>query len=257
MATPKVPLCRTLQRGMTGNDVIAHKRALSHAFPDLYPWWKRGFSPQYGTAFENAVKGAQLIMKVPVTGKINKVTHDALRQRRTARHRTEWAFDDYSIHLAEVYCANHKKKNKRQLAVEAGFYWYAHRYDMDAYSQMRAFILCKPPTVPKKWDCSAMVTNCHYAAGAPDPNGRGYDGQGYTGTLIGHGHKVKFGLLEPGDFIFYGFHRGASPAFPVGAPTHVAMYTGGGNVLSMGSYPMGFYKYNYRSDINCYVHYDI
>ena len=257
MASPKVPLCRTLQRGMSGNDVIAHKRAISRAFPTIYPWWKHGFSLTYGKGFEDAVKAAQLVMKVPVNGKINKATHDALRQRKKAKDKTEWAFDDYAIHLATVYCTNYSKKTKRQLALEAGFFWYAHREDMDYYSQARPFTLCKPPTVPKRWDCSAFFTNCHYAAGAPDPNGRGYDGQGYTGTLISHGHKVSFSQLEPGDAIFYGFHRGASPAFPVGAPTHVAMYAGGGMVLGMGSYPMGYYHYNYRSDINCYVHYDI
>jgi len=252
---PSVAYCRINELGSKGNDVIAHKRAISRAFPTLYPWWQRGFSPYYGETFRNAVKGAQLIMKLPTTGKIDKATHDKLRARHAANKPGEWAFDDYAIQLAKQYCLAHPVLTRRQKIVNAGLFWYGHRSSI-AYSQVRPFQLCKPQQVPSRWDCSAFVTNCHYAGGAPDPNGRGYDGQGYTGTLINHGHKVNFNDLELGDLIFYGFSSGR-PGFSVGDPTHVALYAGGGNVLSNGRYPMSYYEYDYRRDINCYVHYDI
>jgi cell wall-associated NlpC family hydrolase len=72
-------------------------------------------------------------------------------------------------------------------------------------------------TLPLTTDCSGFVTLCYYLAGAPDPNGLGYDGQGWTGTLLQHlpvtatvrrGDIVVFGpypgrhcalVLEPGD----------------------------------------------------------
>lgn len=101
-----------------------------------------------------------------------------------------------------------------------------------------------------------FFTNCHYAGGAPDPNRLGYNGFGYTGTLLAGGKKCLQRDILPGDAIMYGYTMVARPGFPVGSPTHVALYVGNGKVLSLGSYPMGYYPYDYRS-INCFVHYDI
>jgi hypothetical protein len=39
--------------------------------------------------------------------------------------------------------------------------------------------------LPLTTDCSGFVTLCYCLAGAPDPNGREYDGSGYTGTMLG------------------------------------------------------------------------
>ena len=61
---------------------------------------------------------------------------------------------------------------------------------------------------PIKWpvfaDCSAFVTLCYNHAGAPDPNGQNYDGEGYTGTLLSHGTKIPLAQVQPGDVIVYG-----------------------------------------------------
>ncbi|MHB8469552.1 MAG: Hint domain-containing protein [Gaiellaceae bacterium] len=46
-------------------------------------------------------------------------------------------------------------------------------------SEMRPIPLAR--TLPLTTDCSGFVTLCYHLAGAPDPNGRGYDGQGWTG----------------------------------------------------------------------------
>lgn len=60
----------------------------------------------------------------------------------------------------------------------------------------------QPKTLPLITDCSGFATLAYKAAGAPDPNGRGYDGTGYTGTLMQKGRTVSTPL--PGDLIFYG-----------------------------------------------------
>lgn len=53
-------------------------------------------------------------------------------------------------------------------------------------------------------DCSAFVTYCYSWAGAPDPNAQGYNGSGYTGTLLAHGTPITLAQVQPGDVIVYG-----------------------------------------------------
>jgi len=53
-------------------------------------------------------------------------------------------------------------------------------------------------------DCSASCTGIYKWAGADDPNGSGYNGQGFTGTLLEHMHHVTIAQAKPGDLIVYG-----------------------------------------------------
>ena len=261
MAAPDVAFCRPLLLGSKGADVRAHKRAISHAMPDAYPW--REFTPFYGQWFEKAVKEFQREHGIKPTGKIGKVTHEKLERTRAKLKPDLWAFDRVAIDLAKAFCDEHSESPEekvRRAIVASGYYWYQYRTQI-AYSQFRPFQLGKPPWVPSRWDCSGFVTGCHYAGGAPDPNGRGYDHQGYTGTLMSTGHMVgNIGDLDPGDLIFYGHTTHGSAAFPVGSPTHVALYVGlvagAPSVLSHGSYPMKLLAYNYRS-INHLRAYDV
>ncbi len=252
---PNVAFARKMREGNSGRDVLAHKRAVSRAFPEIYPWPKKGFSLFFGEYFGNAVKGSCLIMGIKPRRVIDLEYHEALERRKKRRDKTQWAFDSYSIKLAKDYYDYFNKKDVRQNIIEAGFFWYKYRMGI-AYDQMRAFQKRKPPQKPTKWDCSAFATNCYYGGGAPDPNGRNYDGQGYTGTLLSHGKVIPFSKVQPADLMMYG-HSSGRPGFEVGAPTHVAVYVGGGRVLSLGSYPMGYYEHDYRSDFNCCVTYDI
>jgi peptidoglycan hydrolase-like protein with peptidoglycan-binding domain len=58
--------------------------------------------------------------------------------------------------------------------------------------------------LPFTTDCSGFVTIMAKWSGAPDPNGLGYDGQGYTGTLLQHlPHITKQDSL-PGDLVVFG-----------------------------------------------------
>lgn len=76
-------------------------------------------------------------------------------------------------------------------------------------------------------DCSGFATLCYKAAGAPDPNGLGYNGAGWTGTLAAHGRRTND--PQPGDLCFYG----TAPPF-----NHVAVYIGGGDAIGFGSNPI-------------------
>lgn len=82
----------------------------------------------------------------------------------------------------------------------------------------------RPPRFPRYEDCSSFATWCYWAAGGPDPNGLNYNGQGYTGTQIGHGVECR--NPRPGDLIFYGPSHSSI--------NHVAIYVGNGNVVSHG-----------------------
>lgn len=70
----------------------------------------------------------------------------------------------------------------------------SHRYDA----------LTTPRALPLFTDCSAFVTLCDAWSGAPDPNGLGYSGYGFTGTLLGHLDEIALHDAVPGDFIVYG-----------------------------------------------------
>jgi len=80
----------------------------------------------------------------------------------------------------------------------------AHRADIH-YEQRRPIDgLHEPRRLPLRTDCSGFATLCYAWAGAPDPNGLGYSGQGYTGTLLQHMEAVPLEAVRPGDLVVFG-----------------------------------------------------
>lgn len=65
-----------------------------------------------------------------------------------------------------------------------------------------------PGTLPLTTDCSGYVTICAKWAGAPDPNGSGFDGEGFTGTMLDHCKHIASSQAQPGDLIVYGSGSG-------------------------------------------------
>lgn len=260
--TLNVAFCRTLKPGMHGRDVVAHKRAVSRAMPQAYKWLGEDFTDFFGPAYQKAVKAYQHAHGIPQTGVIGKTTHTSLEKAHRHGSNTENAFDAYAAKLADDFCKEFSKTPEqriREAGVAYALWAYAHRMATH-YSQARPMILMKSG-LPVRADCSGFATECYFAAGALDPNRRGYDGQGYTGTLIGHGKQVpSVWELKPLDLIFYGYTTRASGAFPVGSPTHVAVYVGEiagkPSVVSDGHFPMGLYPHNYRT-VNRYCTYDV
>jgi len=58
--------------------------------------------------------------------------------------------------------------------------------------------------LPLNTDCSGFATLCYAWAGADDPNGLGYSGQGYTGTLLQHMKAISASAVQPGDLVVWG-----------------------------------------------------
>ena len=62
--------------------------------------------------------------------------------------------------------------------------------------------------LPWTSDCSEFATTIYCWAGAPDPNGLGYNGQGYTGTMLDNGKTVALHEAKAGDLAIFGPHPG-------------------------------------------------
>jgi putative peptidoglycan binding protein len=73
------------------------------------------------------------------------------------------------------------------------------------YAELRPIdALREPRRLPLTTDCSGFVTLCYAWADAPDPNGLGYSGQGWTGTLLANLHPVAADAVQPGDLVVFG-----------------------------------------------------
>lgn len=77
--------------------------------------------------------------------------------------------------------------------------------------------------LPLDTDCSGFVTLCYKWAGAGDPNGLGFNGQGYTGSLLSYLTPVSQAQVKPGDLVLWARN---------GKGEHVSM------VLEPGSDPL-------------------
>ncbi len=62
--------------------------------------------------------------------------------------------------------------------------------------------------LPLTTDCSGFATLCYFLAGAPDPNGLDYIGQGYTGTMLRHLPHVPAAEVRAGDLVIWGRYPG-------------------------------------------------
>jgi cell wall-associated NlpC family hydrolase len=243
-----VPHCRDVKLGTRGVDVVAYKRALSRA--GFMKWGP--FTNFFGPFAEQATKAFQHAHGIMASGVIAAKTHHALEQAKK-KGSSEPAFDSLARHLLGDFCAQHTAPTDakaRAAAVAAAYFW-KMRAAQIGYSQARPFPVDAPPQVPANIDCSGFVTICYFAGRAKDPNGRGYDGFGYTGTLLSQGTKIPQSSLKAGDLVFYGSTMNPTPGFPRGSPTHVAIYVGQGMVISMGSQAGPFLlSVGYRP-INC------
>lgn len=229
-----VPLKRNVKYGTVGNDALAVKRALSKAgFGKWGAWGKK--QKLFGNYASAHLKAFQKKHKLKVDGVYGASSHRAL-----ARY-----FDSYGRYLMGTVKVK-KVSSKRTLVTNAAMFGYSHRY-LIHYTQTPSRMYgvrhrIKPPNVPYYEDCSSFATWCYWVAGASDPNGLRYNGQGYTGTLIHTGRRISSTQMRPGDLVFYGHYA---------VPSHVAIYVGSGRVVSHGSEvgPL-LIRWNYRSDVH-------
>ena len=83
--------------------------------------------------------------------------------------------------------------------------WGAQNESQIHYAQVRPMDHLKAvEALPWYTDCSEFVTTIYHWAGAPDPNGLGYNGYGFTGTMLDHGVSVPLAQVRRGDVVIWG-----------------------------------------------------
>jgi hypothetical protein len=221
-----VPLIRHLHYGLKGKDITAVQLALRHA-----GFRKGPPTGKYGIPTKHQVGDFKTHHGIDKEVGYGDKTHKAL-----------WPFFGPTAHdLYKEAFTNKYTYTIRQKVVDVAMFGVSQRavihYTQDG-RRMEDF--GPPPNVPNYTDCSGFATWCYKSAGAPDPNGFGYNGYGFTGTMLLHGHEVSLSSLVKGDLVFFGH--------PV---EHVVIYVGTDRVVSHGSEigPL-LLTLNYRYDIN-------
>lgn len=139
---------------------------------------------------------------------------------------------------AEKIRNSESAKRFRLRAIALEFYAKRAEYRYQQYRPMPWDLFA--PVSRWRLDCSSSVTLIYKKANLPDPNGRNYDGQGYTGTLVQHGRRVNYGGI--GDLNFYGDQGG-------GVPKHVTITVSSSMCVSFGSTPIRLTGIGYRGDV--------
>jgi hypothetical protein len=90
--------------------------------------------------------------------------------------------------------------------------WSVRNAGLIFYSQGAARMLgvrYAPFHLPLFTDCSAFSTVLYKWAGGPDPNGRNFDGIGYTGTIMAHCQRLpNAAACKVGDLVTFGVFPG-------------------------------------------------
>lgn len=251
-----VPFRRTLHSGSRGKDVIALKRALHHA--GLYPGDPDNFTLVYGDATIQAVRAYQrrynrrhpkAKRKLSVTGVYNEATHRCLVDARTFDAFGAWLIAHTNIpgFPADRSVQQRLVAYATYLISQAGRIHYSQEIEgpQRRMSIVRDRLQFPPLTHEIYEDCSGSVTGLYWKCHLPDPNNRGYDGYGYTGTMVVNGQHVALtpGAWRIGDLLIYG---------PSLSDTHhVTMVIGAdGRCFSHGQEagPMAL-PWNYRDDL--------
>lgn len=227
-----VPYVRPLYPGKpleVGKDVTAIQRALR----DASVLTKPVTTASYAENTWEAVTAFQRAHHIQATGAYGKATHAAL-----APH-----FDAYGRWLL-VEAKEDLRPDPRENVVQTAFWYYGQRYKI-RYSKSRpiqtVYYGIRPPETPRELDCSGLAITCYWvnllAHFLGDENAHGF---GNTWSLARHGKSVSTHDLRPGDLVFY-----------YSDCSHVAVYVGGGRVISNGHYPMGLYFLDYAPIWGC------
>ncbi|QSQ19981.1 peptidoglycan-binding protein [Pyxidicoccus parkwayensis] len=184
-----------LQQGSSGSAVVELQRLLTAA----------GFSPgaadgDFGAKTKAAVMDFQRARGLSVDGIVGPATWAALRAPAPT----------------PVSGLREKIVSEAQWGVSnaAGIHYQQLR-PMDGINQRHK--------LPLYTDCSGFVTLCYKWAGAGDPNGLGFNGQGYTGSMLGYLSAVSQSQVKAGDLVLWARN---------GQGEHVAM------VIEPGSDPL-------------------
>lgn len=209
------PSNRRGRKAYVGPAGRALKRIVSRAAPNLLPWAK--FDEHYNRRLERGVAALQRQHDIAGTGQTGEPTFRMLMRLRRHGHPDELAADSVTLNLLEdAWAILHPPVTPIQKVHDAIGDYCAEMEAYDAiwhYLQRRPFTtLGVKPYRGGRNDCSEYATDALFfvrqAIGifAPDPNGRGYDGWGNTGTLYATNRAriIRDGAFVNGDMAIYG-----------------------------------------------------
>lgn len=214
-----VPHPRDLHFGSVGFDVLALQRALSVA--GLRTWGT--FTRTYGIGTRRQVERFQQTHGLHADGVYGVLTHRKLGPFYDARG--IWLL--HHVHII----APAQRSQARLLAAATILY---NRRAVVHYTEGPArmwivrnrYTLEGLGTMAQDWeDCSSSITGIYDIADLLDPNGLGFDGLGFTGTLAEHGVSIGLNQAQIGSLGFYGH-------FPY---SHVILNVGVNRWFSHGS----------------------
>jgi hypothetical protein len=206
---------------LDGPDVLAVKRAVWRGgrWPGPASSFDDSFSKMFalgrgGNVVDTGLAGFQRQMKIQATGQMGDETYQALRYAHVPEglpHAGEPLFDATAVELLQKAANPPPPANAdavrdlmadycRRTIEHAGAWHYRQARPMET--------LGVKPEAGGYNDCSEHATAVYFWAGAPDPNHRGYDGYGYTGTLISN--PATLAPYKIGDLALYGPSTGAS-----------------------------------------------
>jgi hypothetical protein len=195
------PTIRTLQLTnpyMAGDDVKAAQALLAkNPFGRFNPGSIDG---QYGPSSANATKQAKWALGFP-----DKQCDTVLGTKLVALLRGEAPLPaDYQARRDKRGRALAEAGSVRDRIVEFARWGVANEPQIH-YQQLRPMDGVKQPRkLPLQTDCSGFVTLCYAWAGGPDPNGLGFNGQGYTGTMLQRCAHIAQSAAKNGDLVIWG-----------------------------------------------------
>lgn len=221
------PLKRELHTGITGRDVLAAKYALHAALGKAAKSDTRNRTFGPGTVVD--VRAFQRMHNLESDGVIGPLTWSELEPHVPKSKRWLLTFVSKKGLTAE--------QKKRALLVHFATVFVTSGGSY--YAQVRPVPLKGLPPIrkPNRTDCSGSVTQIYKEADCPDPNGKHYDGEAFTGYLRNHGRAIAFADRLPGDLCHHGTGR-------PGDPQHVTMPLHGMIGFSFGSNPPRFVDYS-------------
>jgi hypothetical protein len=255
-----------------GPDVIAYKRTVCR-LERWDPWDPSAWDDSYSNAFahgrgtgmvgDSGVAGVQRQQGMSDTGWIGEPTFNLLRSARCppGPHEGEMAMDSVAVNLLEDAWQRFAGAPAGGLDdVEAAILDYCLGCIGNEpewhYSQARPMThLGAPPSSEESADCSGHSTSAYYWArqqtgvAVPDPNHSGYNGYGYTGTLVDNPRCSS--PYKIGDLAIYGDSTGSTE--------HVVTCYAAGDASSAewcshGSEAAPYaVELRYRSDLLCVV----
>lgn len=86
--------------------------------------------------------------------------------------------------------------------------WAVAHHNQINYAEIRPYPLTPPRTLPFTTDCSGFAEMMARWSGAADPSGAGFDGLGYTGSILDHSTHITAAETQAGDFAVFGPHPG-------------------------------------------------